>query len=173
MTPTIRAARLNDAPTLARLGAETFVATFGHLYPPADLEAFLTKHHALPAYEDLLGDPDWGVLIAEAENGVALGYAVAGPCSLPVPDMPENSGELGRIYLIKDAQRTGLGARLLETALEFLRSRYQHVYLSVYAENIVAQKLYRRYGFEKIHDYFFQVGEHLDPEWIMELKARG
>jgi ribosomal protein S18 acetylase RimI-like enzyme len=84
--------------------------------------------------------------------------------------MPENSGELSRLYLRKSAQGGGLGARLLETALEFLRDRFEHVYLSVYAENTVAQRLYGRYGFVKVHDYFYRVGDHLDPEWIMKLK---
>lgn len=170
MTSVIRQAFEEDAPILAKLGAETFMATFGHLYDARDLKTFLEKSHSQKVYEDLLRDPEYGLWIAESEKGEALGYAVAGPCSLPVPDMPPNSGELVRLYLKKGAQGGGLGARLLEIALEFLRDRFEHVYLSVYAENFVAQKLYRRFGFVKIHDYFYMVGEHADPEWIMELK---
>lgn len=171
MTIDIRPALEEDADALAALGAETFMATFGHLYKEKDSNAFLAKNHSAAVYARLLADPDYGVWIAEDEKGEAIGYAVAGPCSLPVPDIPANSGELSRLYLKKGVQGAGLGARLLDIALDFLRDRFEHVYLSVYAENVVAQRLYERSGFVKIHDYFYMVGDHADPEWIMELKA--
>lgn len=167
---TIRPAVAQDAATLAQLGAETFIATFGHLYARRDLDAFLREKHSVAAYEALLADSDYGVWLAVADDGEAIGYAVGAPCSLPAPDMPPRSGELSRIYMKASAQGGGVGRRLLETALDFLKARYDQVYLSVYAENVGAQRLYERYGFVKIHEYFFKVGEHLDPEWIMALK---
>lgn len=166
----IRPALEEDAKTLAALGAETFSASFGHLYDEKDLKAFLAKNHTAGVYAALLRDPDHGLWIAETPAGEAIGYAVAGPCGLPVPDCPSNAGELSRLYLKKGVQGGGIGARLLEAALEFLRDRFDRVYLSVYAENAVAQRLYQRFGFVKIHDYFYMVGDHADPEWIMELK---
>ncbi len=166
----IRPALEEDAPSLATLGAETFIATFGRLYDEKNLDAFLAKNHAAAVYSQLLANPEYGVWLAETPDGEAVGYAVAGPCSLPVPDLPPNSGELARLYLKKGSQGGGLGARLLEVALEFLKDRFAHIYLSVYAENVVAQRLYQRYGFVKIHDYFYMVGDHADPEWIMELQ---
>ncbi len=165
----IRHGSHGDAETLARLGTETFCDTFGRLYAESDLSTFLKKNHSVGVYRDLLGDPDWRVWLAEDAAGEAIGYAVAGPCSLPVPGLPPHSGELARLYLKKDSKGTGLGARLLDGALDFLRLRFEHVYLSVYAENAVAQRLYTSRGFVKIHDYFYMVGEHADPEWIMEL----
>lgn len=167
----IRIALPEDAGTLSALGAQTFIATFGHLYDERDLEIFLAKNHSRETYAGLLADPEYGVWIAETADGEAIGYAVAGPCSLPVPDMPARSGELARLYLKKGVQGGGIGARLLTIALEFLNDRFEHVYLSVYAENFVAQKLYERFGFRKIHDYFYMVGDHADPEWIMELNS--
>lgn len=171
MAFSIRPAFEEDAPILAQLGAETFMATFGDLYAAKDSQAFLETKHSIDAYRTLLTNPEFGLWIAETVEGDAVGYAVAGPCSLPVPGSPPNAGELSRLYLKKGVQGGGLGARLLETTLDFLRDRFERVFLSVYAENVVAQKLYQRYGFVKIHDYFFMVGDHADPEWIMELKS--
>lgn len=166
----IRPAEVADAETLARLGAQTFVETFGHLYKEQDLEAFLKENHSVGAYEDILANEAWRTWIAEAAEGEAVGFAVAGPCSLPVPDMPENSGELARLYILKTYQGGGLGSRMIESMLKFLREQFTTIYLSVYSENYGAQRLYGRYGFEKIADYFFMVGDHADPEWIMQLK---
>ncbi len=167
----IRPAFEEDAPILAQLGAETFTATFGDLYGSKDLQTFLTKNHSVDAYRLLLTDPEFGLWIAETDDGDAVGYAVAGPSGLPAPGSPPRAGELARLYLKKGVQGGGLGARLLETALEFLCDRFERVFLSVYAQNVVAQKLYQRYGFVKIHDYFYMVGDHADPEWIMELES--
>jgi len=88
----------------------------------------------------------------------------------PVPGSPPNAGELSRLYLKKGVQGGGLGARLLETTLDFLRDRFERVFLSVYAENFGAQRFYQRYGFGKIADITFQVGDHFDPEYLYELK---
>lgn len=171
MTHVIRPATPDDEARLALLGADTFVATFGHLYSRENLEKFLEKNHSGRAYRALLHDPAYATWIADTRAGAPVGYAVAGPCTLPVPDMPANSGELVRLYLLNEAKGAGLGARLLDTALEFLRERFAHVYLSVYRDNSVAQRLYERFGFVKVHDYFYMVGDHADPEYIMELRT--
>ena len=167
----IKPALEDDAVRLAEIGAETFTATFGRLYSRENLNTFLAKSHTPDVYRKFIADPGFGVWLAEAPDGETLGYVVAGPCGLPVPDLAPNSGEVLRIYLKEGAKGSGVGARLLTTALEFLSARYAHVYLSVYAENKVAQRFYARFGFVKIHDYFYMVGDHADPEWIMELKT--
>lgn len=169
MTPAIRRAAADDAQALSRLGAETFTATFGHLYSRENLDKFLAKNHSAAVYRALLADPQSAVWIAEDGAGRALGYAVAGPCTLPVPGLRANSGELGRLYLVKEAQGSGLGGKLLDLALGFLRRNYSYIYLSVYRDNVKAQRLYRRAGFSKVHEYLYMVGDHADPEYIMEL----
>lgn len=172
----IRRAAPDDARALAALGAETFVATFGHLYTEADLRAFLAKSHSVTLYECLLADPAYAIWLAE-EGGVAVGYAVAGPCTLPVPGLAEgaapHAGELARLYLRSSHQGRGLGRELLAVALDWLEGRYGAIYLSVYAHNVGAQRLYARHGFTKLCEYEYMVGEHADPEWIMQRVSRG
>lgn len=162
----IRPARESDAAALAAIGAETFIETFGHLYTAKDIADFLEKNHSQAAYRDLLADGRHALWLAE-NDGEPAGYCVAGPCTLPVPDMPANSGELSRLYFLKRSQGAGLGTRMLALALDWLDAHFEHVYLSVYSENYGAQRLYARHGFVKVHDYFYMVGEHADPEWIM------
>ena len=45
--PTIRRARPDDAEALVELSTATFTQTFGHLYDPADLAAFLNEAYDL------------------------------------------------------------------------------------------------------------------------------
>ncbi|GGD06125.1 N-acetyltransferase [Aquisalinus flavus] len=163
----IRQARPEDADTLAALGARTFDETFGHLYAAENLESFQRENHDRQVYDRLLTSDDCHVLIAEAPDGTMAAYAVAGPCGLPVDEPGPNDIEIKRLYVDRPFQNSGLGRALLEPLLEWCEAREPSgLYLSVYAHNHGAQRLYRRYGFDKVKEYEFLVGEHRDPEFI-------
>ena len=46
---TIRRATAEDAAALAELGTATFIESFGQLYVPRDLQAFLEESHSVEA----------------------------------------------------------------------------------------------------------------------------
>ena len=164
---TIRRAGVADAETLCALGAETFCDTFAHLYPPADLESFLAEAYALEPARAQLADPRYGAWLLEAD-GEAIGFALAGPCGLPHPDVGTASGELKRVYLRKGWQGGGRGSRLMEVALAWLEAEgFSPLWIGVWSQNHGAQKLYRRLGFEKVGEYHFKVGQTRDHEFIM------
>jgi ribosomal protein S18 acetylase RimI-like enzyme len=162
----------DDAAALARLGAATFVETFGHLYPSEDLRAFLESARSETAYAGLLNDHAvWVGLAVSARDG-PVGYVVVGGCKLPVPDLEPDAGEVRELYVLASHQGRGFGTRLLERALEWLESRGRGpLYVGVWSENLGAQRLYRRYGFEKVGEYDFPVGEQLDREYILRRRV--
>jgi GNAT superfamily N-acetyltransferase len=162
----IRRAAPADADALAALGRDTFVETFGGLYQPADLTVFLADAHAPSSYAGWAEDPAYGLWIAEAD-GRAVGYALAGPCHLPHAAVTPACGELWRLYLRGDAQGGGRGRRLLETALDWLDRPGRRLWIGVWSENLGAQRLYARYGFEKVGEYEFAVGAARDREFIL------
>lgn len=169
--PAIRLATPADAGVLAELGAATFAETFGHLYPPHDLAAFLTSARSEAVYASLLGDPDIFVALAVEEEGegTPVGYVLAGDCKLPVRDLEPTAGEVRELYVRRSHQGRRLGTRLLEVALEWLEKRGRTpLYVGVWSENHGAQRLYGRYGFRKVGEYDFPVGEQLDREFILE-----
>jgi ribosomal protein S18 acetylase RimI-like enzyme len=172
MALTIRRANPADAATLAALGARTFADTFGHLYAPEDLQAFLEESHSPLAYEPLLADPAYALWVAE-RDGVAVGYAQAGPCGLPHAEASAADGELKRLYLLASEQGAGTGARLCEAALAWLeRDGPRTLWLSVWSENVGAQRFYARHGFEKAGEYEFLVGQQRDREYMFRRKPR-
>jgi GNAT superfamily N-acetyltransferase len=166
----IRIATPADAALLAKMGADTFSETFAHLYRPEDLAAFLAAYHTPEAWAPYLADPASRVWIAEA-NGEAIGYALAGPCGLPHPDVTPTCGELKRIYVYKSAQGLGAGSKLLGVALDWLTRPGRDLWIGVWSENHGAQRLYGRHGFERAGEYDFIVGEQRDYEFI--LRRRG
>ena len=163
----IRRAQAADAPALAALGRATFATAFGHLYWPADLEAFLEEAHGLERIGRELADPRVAAWLAEA-GGEAVGYAMAGPCDLPHPEVTDGCGELKRIYVAPVAQGGGLGARLMAEALAWLeRDGPRRLWIGVFSGNLGARRLYERAGFEKVGEYYFQVGQARDREFIL------
>ena len=166
MNATIRRATTEDARTLADLGARTFIESFGQLYSAGDLQTFLDESHSEASYAKVLGDPAYALWLAERE-GEAIGYAQAGPCGLPHADVRPGDGELKRLYLRRDAQGGGVGARLFEEALRWLeRDGPRTLWISVWSENFGAQRFYARYGFAKAGEYDFIVGRQRDHEFI-------
>lgn len=164
---TIRRATKADAKVLAALSAETFTDAFVHIYAPDDLKRFLRSAYSLKKTRRALTDPAVGVWLTEAD-GEAVGYALAGPCSLPNAAVTPRCGEVKRIYLLARWQGGGRGSRLLETALAWLESDGPRtVWIGVYSENVGARRLYERFGFETVGEHTFTVGATVDREFTM------
>ena len=162
----IRRAGPDDAAALTEIGAATFIESFGHLYVPADLRAFIEESHSVAAYANALANPDYALWIAE-RHGVAIGYAQAGPCGLPHADAQVGDGELKRLYLLKSEQNAGIGQALFDQALVWLqREGPRTLWISVWSENLGAQRFYGRHGFEFAGEYAFIVGEQRDREFM-------
>ena len=166
MSVRFRRAGADDVPTLSRLGAETFTETFGHLYQPADLAAFLTTHGE-DFWRQELGDPEFAVLIAEAESGEAVGYAKVGPPHLPFE--PRGVAvELRQFYLTEPYQGRGLADEMMQWVIDEAERRGGNdLYLSVFVDNHRARKFYERWGFVAEGRYAFMVGSHADEDIVM------
>jgi ribosomal protein S18 acetylase RimI-like enzyme len=175
----IRQATPADAALLAELGAQTFRESFGHLYGAADLRQFLEAERSTAAFAQRLSDPQTRTLLAletdaaDAKTRVAIGYTVFGRCKLPVPDLEREAGELQQLYVLQAWQGGGRGRSLLEAALGELVTVQRHapLYVGVWSQNPGAQRLYARYGFQKVGEYDFPVGAQLDREFILKRSA--
>ncbi|MFZ5670202.1 MAG: GNAT family N-acetyltransferase [Pseudomonadota bacterium] len=163
----IRRARPEDADILSRIGAATFSETFGHLYPPEDLAAFLADAYGLEKTRRDLADPARAAWLLEAD-GEVVGHALAGPCDLPHEAVTPACGELKRLYILKAHQGGGAGSRLLAEALGWLeRDGPRRLWIGVWSQNLGAQRLYGRMGFAKVGEYEFPVGRVRDREFIL------
>lgn len=164
----IRRAGPDDAPTLAGLGAATFTETFGHLYPPEDLHAFLVGSHSIDAWTRALTDPQRAVWLAVLADTMPAGYIAVGPCKLPIADRGPTAGEIQQLYVLAGQQNLRLGSHLMDAGLEWLQTRgLTPLYVGVWSENFGAQRFYRRYGFDNVGEYGFPVGRTVDRELIL------
>ncbi len=173
--PTIRRAIPDDAAALSYISARTFTETFGHLYPAEDLKAFLDENYSLAATTRLLADDGYAAWLLEQEDAQGrspAGYAVAGRCGLPHDEVQPGDGELKRLYVLSALHNAGWGTRLFQATLDWLqRDGPRTLWISVWSENLGAQRFYQRHGFSKVGEYEFPVGRVRDREFMLRRLA--
>lgn len=163
----LRPARPADAEALAQLGARSFTRKFGYLYSEDDLASFLASAHTSAKAAQEIANPVMRIMLAE-RDGALLGFCkLVMACGWPEHARGSRAIELKQLYTDPDATGQGIGASLMGWALdEARRFGADEMQLSVYSDNTGAQKFYHRYGFEKVADIDFMVGEHRDEEFL-------
>lgn len=174
MTPTIAIEPLGPEhiPDLSIFAAEAFAATFGHIYPPHDLAAFLAEWNSPAQLGEQLADPAYAIGLVRGQDRAIAGFAKLGPVDFDLPPDQSRTGaiELHQLYLAENAKGTGVADALMRWTIAEARARGHAVlYLSVYTENPRAQAFYRRYAFVDVGRNAFRVGGHIDEDRIWRL----
>lgn len=163
----LRPALATDVPTLATLGRDSFVAKFGAMYRPEDLAAFLDSHHTPQVVAGQLGDPVYRVMLAERQGALAGYCKLVLECGWPEYARGRRAIELKQLYAAPRATGGGIGSALMDWALSEARALgANEIQLSVWSGNTDAQRFYHRYGFAKVADTHFWVGEQCDDEFL-------
>ncbi len=166
---TFREAVEADAQGLADIGRDTFVETFGDLYPPADLKRFLDDNFTPQKMLVDLNDPDVEVRICLSGKRI-IAYCKIGPCKLEMGEAPQPALELHRVYVSQARQGVGVGRILLTWAIDRARERQaKSLFLGVWQGNERAIALYKSRGFEIVGTHHFPVGDTVDDEYTMRL----
>ena len=163
----LRPALAADAASLAELGARSFTVKFGHLYRPEDLASFLADSHGEAKVAKEIADPAMRIMLAQ-DGERLLGYCkLVMACGWPEYARGDRVIELKQLYTDPEATGKGIGARLMDWAMEEARRfAADEIQLSVWSENFGAQKFYARYGFGKVADIHFMVGQQRDEEFL-------
>jgi ribosomal protein S18 acetylase RimI-like enzyme len=164
----LRDAQPEDAPDLADLGSKAFCAAFAHLYRAEDLEAFLTASHSPAKTAAEIADPAMRIQLALDEDGALLGFCkLVLACGWPEHARADSAIELKQLYTDPALTGRGTGAALMDWALAETAARgADEIQLSVWSENLGAQRFYARYGFTKMADIHFMVGNQRDEEFL-------
>ncbi|HTQ36668.1 MAG TPA: GNAT family N-acetyltransferase [Steroidobacteraceae bacterium] len=165
----VRRASPADAARLSLLGRATFLESYAHLLPVEDILAHAEEQHAPARYQAWLADPACRGWLAEAAGGAPVGYLVAAPPELPLPDLGPLDVEIRRIYVLHRFQRLGVGRWMMEEALAAAAaSGRRRVLLGVYSRNEQALAFYARLGFVQAGTREFRVGAHDYHDFILQ-----
>ena len=169
----LRPATPADAPELAELARTSFVAAFGDLYHDEDLTAFLADYRTPEKYLEHLADPPTLIQVAEADGKLAAYCLIVRGHKFDeqTEPRPERPVFISQLYCAPGMTGHGLGAALIEWAIAQGRAwGGDAMQLSVFSDNLGAQRFYHRYGFGKVADIDFWVGNQRDHEFLYELK---
>ncbi len=117
-----------------------------------DAERFLapaggTEHGYAAFLGSVIDSPDDCVFVAE-RDGVIEGYVYAALEPLSWKDLRGPAGFIHDLAVADEARRSGIGTRLMDAALGWLRERgAPRVILWTAASNETAHKLFHRLGF--------------------------
>ena len=163
----LRPALPADASALAALGRDSFVAKFGAMYRAEDLAAFLAQMHADAVVAREIAKPDVRYCLVERDGALA-GYGKLGlGCGWPEHARGSHAIELKQLYAAPGATGGGIGSALMDWALGEARALgADEIQLSVWSGNTDAQRFYHRYGFARVADTHFWVGEQRDDEFL-------
>jgi ribosomal protein S18 acetylase RimI-like enzyme len=163
-----RDATVEDAEAVAAFARSSWVNTFGHLpYPPDDLRTYLEAKYGAAQQRAEISDGETRYRLA-LRDGVLVGYCMMGALHLPVEDA--RGVELHRLYVDESVKGAGVAAALMDDCVAWARGRdASAIYLSVWENNVRAQRFYRRHGFTHFSEWKFMIGETADRDWIWKL----
>jgi ribosomal protein S18 acetylase RimI-like enzyme len=154
---------------------ETFAEGFSIPYPELDLAIYFRSSASPESFANNLNDPNQAIWVIEDKtNGELIAFAMAGACTadnISYPDVCSNKdGAIHRLYVRRDRQSRGFGRKLMYVMLPWLEEHYpkRPIWLTVWSKNFKAQRFYRHYGFNKVDQFYFRVGEWKDFEFIMK-----
>ena len=157
MTITIRLARLEAAPGIAKVHVDSWRTTYKGLIAEEFLAALSYERRA-QTWTENLADPEGTsfLYVAETETGEIVGFVSAGP---EHEGNPNYRGETYAIYLVQQVQGQGLGRKLMETAMRELCKRgFSSMLLWVLKDNLPSRKFYEAVGGKYLLEKPIEIG---------------
>jgi GNAT superfamily N-acetyltransferase len=150
MTPTYRAATLDDLPTILRLNHEGDWR--GADAPPFDPESVSDPRY-IQAFEEISRDPNHRLVVAEADGEIVGTIQISFIPGLTRFGMKR--GLLEGLHIRTDRRGTGLGSQMVQWAIEQCRAAgCGVVQLTSNKARTDAHRFYRKLGFDQSHEGF-------------------
>ena len=170
----IRHCTVNDAATMASLGARLFAESYGETHPEPELSRYLSRSFSVDGIREAIADGDVTMLVVEDPRGSAIAYAYLRSSAEPPSGVAgERAFEIVRFYVDGVAQGRGVGAALMKECFKDAKSRGADVvWLQVWKEAPWAVGFYARMGFSVVGSAPFYFGDQVGDDHIMAKSLR-
>ncbi|GMQ24890.1 GNAT family N-acetyltransferase [Algoriphagus sp. oki45] len=165
----IRKAIPSDLADLLHMARTAFLQAFTAGNKPENVEAYLAEAFTLNQFEKELANPASTFFVAEYK-GEIIGYTKVNqvPAQADIHD-PE-SLEIARLYVLEEHLGSGLGKRLLDTAIDFAKqNRKKYLWLGVWEHNPRAIRFYEKNGLRIFGSHPFPFGDEIQTDYLMRI----
>lgn len=169
----IRLAKLEDAATLTTLAQHTFREKWEPIDGSVLVEQYINENMQFQHIRKALEAKNVKFFLAFHQEE-AIGYMKLVEDFIPreFTHLGSSFLQIEKLYLTASAQRLKIGSKLLEKALGLAQENgYDTVWLGVWSKNHQAIAFYQKFGFKKVGDWFFKMGDKIcNDEWLMAKK---
>lgn len=166
-----RKCTLNDLETLIEISRKTFVDAFEHQNNPEDFKNYIEKAFNQESIRAQLNDPNSSFYFCYFKNELAA-YFKLNEKEAQNEHFDMEAIELERIYVLQEAQGSGLGTEILKE-VERLASQKNasYLWLGVWEVNLKAIGFYERAGFIKFGKHPYLIGTDEQYDWLMKKES--
>ena len=165
----IRKAIPSDLADLLHMARTAFLQAFTAGNKPENITAYLNEAFTLAQFEKELQNRASIFFVAELE-GEIIAYTKVNqvPAQTDIHD-PE-SLEIARLYVLEEHLGSGLGKKLLDTAIEFAKqNKKKYLWLGVWEHNARAIRFYEKNGLRIFGSHPFPFGDEVQTDFLMRL----
>jgi ribosomal protein S18 acetylase RimI-like enzyme len=165
----IRKAMPEDLADLLYMARTAFLQAFTAGNKPENVTAYLNEAFTLEQFEKEMMETASTFFVAE-KDGEIVGYAKVNlvPAQTDIHD-PE-SLEVSRLYVLEEHLGSGLGKRLLETAIDFAKQNHKsYLWLGVWEHNARAIRFYEKNGLRIFGSHPFPFGDEIQTDYLMKI----
>lgn len=165
---TIIPIRPSSLETLVHISRKIFYDSFHHLNTPENMKEYMERAFDPQRLLAELMNPLSEFYFIQVEGTVA-GYMKINQSEAQSDLHDDDSLEIERIYVDAAFQGQGLGAKLIEKALERARDmRLHYIWLGVWEKNPDAIRFYERQGFVAFDSHDFRMGDEMQTDILMK-----
>ncbi len=170
MTAALRRAVAGDAPSLAVLAERTFRDAFGARNSPENMDAHCAKVFGPEIQQREIEDRGLVTMVAVAERRL-IGFSQLRLAGAHASVPAQRPAELKRLYVLAEWHGRGIGAELMQDALDAAkREGCDWLWLGVWEHNPKAMAFYRRFGLEIAGTHAFMLGQDRQRDLVMSVK---
>ncbi|ETS88254.1 hypothetical protein PFICI_02082 [Pestalotiopsis fici W106-1] len=169
-TVSIGRAAEQESAVMAKLGGDVFTATFGHSVSSEDLDDFLRTTYSTEAVLAEFSDPSKSYLVARNGEGSVVGIAQLqhGKTHSSVDGAENEIAVMQKVYVDSSMHGQGVGSKLIQAIEDLAREKgVKKLWLTVWEENVKAQRLYQRLGYERTGEIDFATGTCIQTDYVL------
>jgi ribosomal protein S18 acetylase RimI-like enzyme len=161
-----------DAAALLELAIRTYDETFAAVNTPENMQTYLSTAFTLAGFRSDLENPAVVFQVAEAgQRPIAYAKMISGPA--PVCVEGGSPIEIERFYLDREWHGSGIANAMMRECLRTARlGGFQTVFLGVWEHNLRARAFYTKWGFRRVGEHVFQMGDDAQTDWWLARPAQ-